>query len=242
MNDDGRWIAAGLVGALGVAAALKRQTARAPESRTWFHATPATNAGAITASGQLKPGRAFGTDALLTRDPVRWLQPFVRKANDGTRLDDAPSPALPGFVYLTTSDAVLTHHVPEHRAVFETAPRQNELWPDEDFIGPVVVAVAHNDVSYLKSVFLRYLEAPVPDVMVWGRKIVAAAPPELSHGARQIPMEVYGRCPLQIAVGLSVLSAGLQDRSLARLLKSGIPLTNIVAHRGAVRVVRQTPA
>ena len=159
---------------------------------------------------------------------------------DGTRLDDAPSPALPGFVYLTTSNAVLAHHVPEHRAVFEAAPSSEALWPDEDFIGPVVVAVAHDDVSYLKSVFLRYLEAPVPDVMTWGRKIVAAAPPELSRGARQIPMEVYGRCPLQIAVGLSVLSAGLRDPSLAKLLKSGIGLTNIVAHRGSVRVVRST--
>ena len=243
--DDGRWVIAGAAGALGLAIALKgRQvkTGLPDRERAWLHATPISNAQAIVRSGVIRPGRPYGSDPVLLRDPQRWLDPFLelsKRRDAHAQVDQMLSPAFPGFTYFTTSRDVLEYHISTDRAVFEGRPDPASMWPDEDFIGPVIVAIVHEDEPYLKSVFQRYLEAPIADVLDWGHQVAARTPAGLLSGARQIPMDAYGRYPLQIAIGLSILSTGLREPKLAKVLRSGLPLTSTIAHRGPVPIVRR---
>ena len=239
MNDDGRWVAAGALGALGLAVALRDRVPRSlVVPRSWKHATPAMNARGIVKSGEIRPGRPEGADRLLQQRPERWLA--QRLALQGTReeVERQLLPSFPGFTYFTTSQGVLEHHVSTDRQVFEGQLDPDRMWPDEDFIGPTVVSVLHNDVSYLRSVFLRYHEAPVSDVLGWGRRVVEQVPEVICVQARRVSMKMYGEHPFQIPIGQAILSMGLRDRGLGRVLRSGLPLTNIVAHRGPVPIVR----
>jgi hypothetical protein len=239
---DGR-IGVGLaVGALLGVAAWQHRAAGPTGPRRWYHATRAENVSSIQRDGVVRPGRK-PPSANLLQNPVRFLEPYVALAprpDVGDQIDDLLAPAFPGYAYATSQRRVLEHHVPTDRFVIEVKPERGRMWPDEDFVGPAVVAAVHGgDTGYLNSVFRPYFEEGVSasDVLAYGRSVCPLLPRGITRAAGQISMDAYGRYPLQIAIGLAIFSVALRDRKLGDAVREGLPLTSSIAHEGPMRVI-----